>query len=59
MNTASLLAGCAALCFGLGLVTARIGLRAVDARTGAAISVPAATLMFILVAPFVLDWRGF
>lgn len=59
MNTASLLAGFAALCFGFGLVTARIGLRTVDARTGAAVSVPAATAMFILISPFVLDWQGF
>lgn len=47
------------LCFALGLVTARVGLRGIDARAGAALSVPTATLLFVLLAPFVLDLQGF
>lgn len=45
--------------FAIGLVTARVGLRALDARSGAAISIPTATLVFVLAAPFALDTRGF
>jgi len=47
------------LCFGLALVTSRVGLRTLDARSGAAISVPTATLLFVLAAPFAFDGRGF
>src|SRR5688572_4233428 len=47
------------LCFGIALVTGRVGLRALDARAGAAISVPAATVLFIVAAPFALDISGF
>ena len=47
------------LCFGIALVTGRVGLRALDARAGAAISIPAATLLFIIAAPFALDIDGF
>jgi len=53
------LACLAALCFGAGLVTARFGLREVDARTGAAISVPTAAAFFIAVSAGWLDWSGF
>ena len=47
------------LFFAIAHVTARVGLRTVDARSGAALSVPTATVLFILAAPFVLDTTGF
>jgi drug/metabolite transporter (DMT)-like permease len=47
------------LCFGVALVTGRIGLRTLDARAGAAISIPTATLLFVAAAPFALDVSGF
>ncbi len=53
------LACLAAICFGAGLVTARFGLRQVDARTGAAMSVPTAALFFAAVSVFWLDPSGF
>jgi drug/metabolite transporter (DMT)-like permease len=53
------LACLAAFCFGAGLVTARIGLREADARTGAAISVPTAAAFFVAVSAGWLDWSGF
>ncbi len=40
------------ICFGLALVTGRIALHEIDARAGAAISIPAAAVLFILAAPF-------
>ena len=48
-----------AVCFGVALVTGRIGLRALDARSGAAISIPAATVLFVVAAPFALDITAF
>jgi drug/metabolite transporter (DMT)-like permease len=54
-----MLAGVSALCFGAALVTAKFGLRAVDARAGAAISIPTATALLVLAAPFALDVSGF
>ena len=53
------LAGVSAFCFGTALVTAKFGLRALSARSGAAISIPTATLLLVLVAPFALDLSGF
>jgi drug/metabolite transporter (DMT)-like permease len=47
------------LCFGMALITGRIGLRALDARSGAAISIPTATLLFVIAAPFALHTGGF
>lgn len=47
------------LCFGIALVTGRVGLRVLDARSGAAISIPIATLLFVVAAPFALDMDGF
>ena len=47
------------LCFAIALVTARVGLRGLDARSGAAISIPTATLLFLLAAPFLLDLSRF
>jgi len=48
-----------ALCFGLGMVTSRIGLRQLDARAGAAISIPSATLLFLAAAPFTIELTAF
>lgn len=56
---ALLLAVLSSLCFGLALVTGRLGLRTLDARSGAAISIPTATLLFAAAAPFALDIEGF
>lgn len=53
------MAGVSAICFGSALVTAKFGLRAIDARAGAAISIPTATVLLLLAAPFVLDVSGF
>lgn len=47
------------VCFGIALVTGRIGLRTLDARSGAAISIPTATALFALVAPFTFDAGAF
>lgn len=47
-----------AICFGTALVTARAGLRSLDARSGASISIPAATIVLVLAAPFGLEVSG-
>lgn len=47
------------LCFAIALVTSRVGLRVLDARSGAAISIPTATVLFVLAAPFAFDGGGF
>jgi drug/metabolite transporter (DMT)-like permease len=52
-------AALAAVCFGAGMVTARIGLRSIDARSGAAISVPTAAVFFAVVSLVWLDLSGF
>lgn len=59
MGIALPLAVLSSLCFGLALVTGRIGLRSIDARSGAAVSIPTATLLFALAAPFTFDATGF
>lgn len=59
MNTPLLLAVASAVCFGLGMVTARIGLRDLDARSGAAISIPAAAVLFVIAAPFTITISSF
>jgi len=56
---ALVLAVLSSLCFGVALVTGRVGLRTLDARSGAAISIPTATLLFAVAAPFALDVEGF
>jgi drug/metabolite transporter (DMT)-like permease len=43
----------------MALITGRVGLRAMDARSGAAISIPTATLLFAIAAPFALHTGGF
>ena len=57
--SALILAILAALCFGAGMITSRIGLRHDDARTGAAISIPTATLLFVIAAPFTVELSAF
>lgn len=47
------------LCFGIALVTARVGLRSLDSRSGAAISIPTATVIFIVIAPLAVEVDGF
>ena len=59
MRTAIGLAILSSLCFGVALVTGRIGLRTLDARSGAAVSIPTATVLFALTAPFAFDAGGF
>jgi drug/metabolite transporter (DMT)-like permease len=59
MGTAISLALLSALGFGAALVSSRIGLRTLDARTGAAISIPTATALFVMASPFALDSAGF
>jgi len=56
---ALVLALLSSLCFGLALVTGRIGLRTLDARSGAAISIPTATLLLAVAAPFAWHGDGF
>ncbi len=55
---AVLLAILSALCFGLGMVTGRIGLRTLDPRAGAAISIPTAAVLFLIAAPFAVEWSA-
>ena len=59
MSAAIGLALASSLCFGVALITSRIGLRSLDARRGAAISIPTATLLLAGAAPFAFDLAGF
>ena len=59
MGAALALAVMSSLCFGIALVSGRIGLRTLDARSGAAISIPTATALFALAAPFAFEGAGF
>jgi drug/metabolite transporter (DMT)-like permease len=54
-----LLASLSAICFGTALITAKFGLRHLNARAGAAISIPTATLLFVLASPFFIDTDEF
>ncbi len=45
----------AAFCFGSGLILSQIGLRGIAPIAGAAIAIPASTLLLLAVAPFSLD----
>jgi drug/metabolite transporter (DMT)-like permease len=56
---ALVLAMLSALCFGAGMITARIGLRHLDARSGAAVSIPTATVLFVIAAPFTIELSTF
>ena len=53
------LAGVSALFFGTALVTAKVGLRTLDARAGAAISIPTATVLLLVAAPFTVAPSAF
>jgi len=44
--------------FGLGLTLTQRGLRHVAPGVGAAISIPTSTLLFVLIAPFVIEGRA-
>jgi drug/metabolite transporter (DMT)-like permease len=59
MSHAFALAASSAVCFGVALVTSRKGLRFLDPRAGAAISIPTATVLFVLAAPFAIDPSAF
>lgn len=59
LDAATAFAVACTCCLGGGLITARVGLRGMDARSGAALSVPTATALFVLAAPFALDPSGF
>jgi drug/metabolite transporter (DMT)-like permease len=59
MNAPLALAALSAVCFGVALVTGRVGLRTLDPRSGAAISIPTATVLFLVASPFALDTSGF
>lgn len=48
-----------ALCFGAGMITSRVGLRHLDARSGAAVSIPTATILFVIAAPFTIELSAF
>ncbi|MFZ9150864.1 MAG: EamA family transporter [Burkholderiales bacterium] len=48
-----------ALCFGAGMITSRIGLCHLDARSGAAVSIPTATLLFVIATPFTVELSAF
>jgi drug/metabolite transporter (DMT)-like permease len=63
MTAAILFAFASATFLGAGVVTAQLGLRTVEPLSGAAISVPAFTLLFLLASPLLLAgepvvWRG-
>lgn len=58
-SMALLLAVSSTLCFGGAMVTSRIGLRSIDARSGAAISIPSATLLLAAAAPFAFPFHQF
>jgi drug/metabolite transporter (DMT)-like permease len=56
---ALLFAGLSAFCFGTAVVTSKFGLRHLDARSGAAISIPTAVVLFLFAAPFTIELSGF
>lgn len=56
---ASVLAALGALCFGLALITGRLGLRHLDARSGALVSIPSAAMLLSMASPFALRTDGF
>lgn len=63
MTLAILLALASAACLGAGVVAAQFGLRTVEPLSGASISVPSFTLLFVLLSPLLLYgepvvWRG-
>lgn len=56
---ALLLACVSTLFFGAALITGKVALRTLDARSGAAISLPTGAVLFLIAAPFVLDLSGY
>ena len=63
MTAAALFAFASAIFLGSGVVAAQLGLRTVEPLSGAAISVPTFTLLFLLLSPLLLSgepvvWRG-
>lgn len=63
MTLAILFAFASAACLGAGVVTAQFGLRTVEPLSGAAISVPSFTLLFLVLSPLLLHeepvvWRA-
>ncbi len=63
MAPAVIFAFASAIFLGTGVVTAQFGLRTVEPLSGAAISVPSFTLLFLLLSPLILSgepvvWRG-
>ena len=59
MDAALTLAMSSSMCFGIALVSGRVGLRTLDARSGAAVSIPTAAVLLALAAPFAFDVEGF
>ena len=63
MTAAIIYAFASAFFLGAGVVLAQLGLRTVEPLSGAAISVPSFTLLFLLLSPLILQgepvvWRG-
>ena len=63
MTSAIIFAFASAGFLGAGVVLAQLGLRTVEPLSGAAISVPSFTLLFLLLSPLILQgepvvWRG-
>jgi drug/metabolite transporter (DMT)-like permease len=57
-DNSELLALCASFLFGLALVLTQFGLNYLPPRRGAAVSIPTSAIMFLGIAPFMLDWSG-
>src|SRR6478735_4226261 len=55
MTAAALFAFASAIFLGSGVVAAQLGLRTVEPLSGAAISVPTFTLLFLLLSPLLLS----
>ena len=63
MTAAIIYAFASAIFLGAGVVLAQLGLRTVEPLSGAAISVPSFTLLFLLLSPLILQgepvvWRA-
>jgi drug/metabolite transporter (DMT)-like permease len=63
MTPAILFAFASAVFLGAGIVTTQLGLRTVEPLSGASISIPSFTLLFLLLSPLILHgepvvWRG-
>ena len=63
MTAAILFAFASAAFLGAAVVTSQLGLRTMEPLSGAAVSIPSFTLLFLLISPFVLAgepivWHG-